>query len=645
MATNPKHLVISISLFFITSLLASISHAIDNLFDLSLKELLEMRIQVASKKEQSIQDSPGIITVITSKDLNYYGARNLHDAMRLVPAIQQMYPQFTHRSSVAIRGQAAGALDKYFLILLNGKPLRDPIFYGINAPIYEGIPLELIERLEIIRGPGSVIYGSNAFAGVMDIITKSPEDMPDNKVSQRLGSFGTSISEVYLNTVLNEQSNITAAFRNYDSDGWDLEFTDTGSNQDSFKNKNTSWGGFIEYKYEGFTANLFKAEVIEVATLSSGLISDVTERPNDKNFYSLSYDTEINNRWSLVTSFSENTSTVAGSTEYDANDSVLEIITQADLTDTHFDFGISLRQNRLVEPNGNEASNIYYKSFFAQSDFVLENNYRFISGIQVSTKKDSDIQYAPRLSLMGELDEHYRMKIMYGRAYSSPTGVELSLNIPGLFFGDEDLEPTIIDNIDLQLSYQSADTYSAINVFFSRQDKSIGLVEITDGSPLPKKFENLNSVDHIGFELEGRVAINSAMQFNGSYSFQTSQDSTGADNSSLLSEQMLKTGIIYGNKSGFNASLFNVYHTKPKNRTTIVNSFNPQEKAYSHLTININYILENAFMTDNDLALNLFIDNALNKDAVFLPDPTLSNLNTMPKVAGRAYYMAMTYSF
>jgi len=141
------------------------------------------------------------------------------------------------------------------------------------------------------------------------------------------------------------------------------------------------------------------------------------------------------------------------------------------------------------------------------------------------------------------------------------------------------------------------------------------------------------------------VAINSAMQFNGSYSFQTSQDSTGADNSSLLSEQMLKTGIIYGNKSGFNASLFNVYHTKPKNRTTIVNSFNPQEKAYSHLTININYILENAFMTDNDLALNLFIDNALNKDAVFLPDPTLSNLNTMPKVAGRAYYMAMTYSF
>ena len=620
--------------------------ATEDIYNMSLTQLMDMtfKTQIASGREQMILDSPGIITVITAKELNSYGARNLHDAMRLIPAFQQIYPQLTHRNAVAIRGQVARALDKYFLILLNGKPLRDPILYGINAPLYEGIPLELIDRLEIIRGPGSVIYGSNAFTGVMDIITKKPKDKPVNVVAMRTGSFGTKINEVFLNTEISEQLSIVAALRKHDSDGWKLEFIDPSGSQNYFYNKNHSWGGFLELNYKDFSVNYFKAKVEERATLSSGLIADVTMRPSDREFYSFDYHYDINQGWDGKIRLSRNTSTIAASTDYDGDDTVLEITSHGIYKGSNLDFGIKLRRSVLIDAKKTKVSNVYHKSIFAQLDTELTDIYKLIVGLQVVDPQKSAIQYAPRISLIGALSDNYNIKLIYGRAYSSPTGIEFSLDLPGLFSGNPDLVPTTNDNYDFQISHQQKNYFTAVNLFYSEVKNSINLVEITPGQALPKQFQNLQSEKVKGFEIEGKFNYSPVIQLSASYSYQTSTDSNGQKNAKLLSNYMLKTGVIYDNLENFSLSLFNVYHSKPGNRQPIRNEFNPEEKPYSHLTLNMNYIIKN-ISADNDLTLNFYIDNMINNDAIFMADATLSNLNTMPKVAERSYYLGAKLDF
>jgi len=616
-----------------------------DLFDLSLEELSSLRVSIASKRDEAVHNAPGVITVITAKELNRYGARNLHDAMRLIPAIQRIYPQFTHRNSVSVRGISSGALDKYLLTLLNGKPLRDPILSGVNAPVYEGIPLELIERIEIIRGPGSVIYGSNAFAGVMDIITKEAGVQLRNTLNLRRGSSATDIQELFLNKKFDNGLGVVAALRGHASDGWALEFTDTGGNKDTFNNDNDAGGGFLELSYGGFSASLFKADVEERATLSNGLIADATPRASDKLFYSLEYKADINAVWSLQADYSINRATVAATTEYDAEDSVYEVISHAQYTATSLDLGARVRRNKLVTPAGGTASDVFYHSVFAQLSSNITDALKVIVGLQAVDPDSSEIQYAPRLSFIAEFDQHYHAKLMYGRAYSSPTGVEFSLDLPGLFSGNTALVPTTIDNYDLQLSYNDDELFAAFNVFYSDIKNTIELVEVTPGQALPKQFQNVPSEHHRGFELELKYNYSPDLQFLSSYSYQTSNDLNGRKDTKLLSNTLLKAGFSYNIAEPISLSVFNVYRSQPNNREPLVNEFNEPEASYSHLTINLNYQLPAFSRNDSSLSLNVFVDNALNSDAIFMPDPTLSNLNTMPKVAGRAYYLGLKLNF
>jgi outer membrane receptor for ferrienterochelin and colicin len=620
---------------------------------MSLKALMDIKVQVASKRDQDVLEAPGIITVISSAELKGYGGRNLHDVMRLVPALQQVYPQFIHRNSVAIRGQATPSLDKNFLILLNGKPMRDPIFYGVNAPLYEGIPLELIDRLEIIRGPGSVIYGSNAFSGVMDIITKDADNYSENILQSRIGSFGTRINEAVMSShFLADKGNFTAAVRTHDSDGWQLKFTDSGGNQDSFKNENHAWSGFLELNYLDFNMSLFKAEVEEVQTLSNGLIADVEGRKSDRDYFALGYQHEFSPHWSSKIDLSSNSSNIAASQQYDARDTSLELMAHGDYESFDFDLGLRYRRNTLIDPSGTKVSEVDYQSAFFQLSSQLDDSNKLITGIQVIDPEVSDLQYAPRISLISRYDQNISSKLMISRAYNSPTGVEFSIFVPNpagsgpdLFVGNPDLVPTTLDNYDLQIAYSGDQVSAALNIFYSIIENPIGLVEVNEGVVFPKTYDNLASEEHQGLELEGKLDLTSNLHFSGSYSYQTSKDSDGIRDNKLLSNHLIKTGFIYKRDEVFTFSLFNTYHSDPGNRESVANEFNHKESAYSHLTINSNYKIKHLFHQGIQLELNLYIDNALNDKAVMLADPILTSVNTQPKISERSYYAGLSLLF
>lgn len=144
---------------------------------------LEVTISTASK--QSITKAPAVVTVITAEDIKATGATNIVDALEGVPGIHIRTNQFAFRPFVQFRGANASQT----LLMVNGAPMSD-LMWGFGI-FWKGLPTSMIERVEIIRGPGSALFGADASAGVVNIITKTAGKIDRSEIGVRTGSFNT----------------------------------------------------------------------------------------------------------------------------------------------------------------------------------------------------------------------------------------------------------------------------------------------------------------------------------------------------------------------------------------------------------------------------------------------------------------------
>ena len=155
----------------------------DDLFGLSLEELLDIEISISSFHKLPIKDLPASVAVITKNELRNSGATNLVDALKQVPGINIRHTQFANRPLIHFRGAQVNKT----LIMVNGIVMKDLVWrYDL---FWKGLPVSIIERIEIIRGPGSALYGADAFAGVINVITKSAAATTENEVGMTVGSF------------------------------------------------------------------------------------------------------------------------------------------------------------------------------------------------------------------------------------------------------------------------------------------------------------------------------------------------------------------------------------------------------------------------------------------------------------------------
>jgi outer membrane cobalamin receptor len=156
---------------------------IKQLDDLNFDQLLDIDLmQVASKKPLSKKDVPGVVTLIKREEIQNSGARDLIDVLRLVPGIEfggdvQGVIGFGARGHWANEGKS--------LVMIDGLQINEFLF--ATVPIANRFPLDQIERIEIIRGPGSSFYGGFAELTVINIITRAPQDV--NGISAS-GTFG-----------------------------------------------------------------------------------------------------------------------------------------------------------------------------------------------------------------------------------------------------------------------------------------------------------------------------------------------------------------------------------------------------------------------------------------------------------------------
>jgi iron complex outermembrane receptor protein len=187
----------------------------------SLEELLNVEIiSTASKFSQEVTHAPASITIITADEIRYYGHRTLADVLRTVRGLYTSYDR--NYSYIGVRGfSQPGDYNTRVLLLVDGHRLNDAVYD--QAPIGTDFPIDvsLIERVEIIRGPGSSLYGTSAFFGVINVITRNGADRRGLQATVEGGSLGTGRGQVSFGRLFDGSMSLLVSGQGYHSSGSD----------------------------------------------------------------------------------------------------------------------------------------------------------------------------------------------------------------------------------------------------------------------------------------------------------------------------------------------------------------------------------------------------------------------------------------
>lgn len=164
-----------------------------SLKQLSLEQLANVEVTTASKEPEQIWRTPAAVYVLTQDDIRTSGATSIPDALRLVPGVEVAQVDSDHWS-VAIRGFGS-ALQRRLLVLIDGRSVYTPLYAGVYWQV-QATPLEDIDRIEVIRGPGGTIWGANAVDGIINIITKNARDTQGTITSLGGGNADNGMSTI-----------------------------------------------------------------------------------------------------------------------------------------------------------------------------------------------------------------------------------------------------------------------------------------------------------------------------------------------------------------------------------------------------------------------------------------------------------------
>ncbi|HHW78335.1 MAG TPA: TonB-dependent receptor plug domain-containing protein [Xanthomonadaceae bacterium] len=168
------------------------AHATD-LTRFSIEELMNIEVISAAKLAQPLQDAAAAVFVITADDIRRSGATSVPEALRLAPGVEAARID-SSRWSVTIRG-FSGRFANKLLVLIDGRSIYTPLFSGVHWEVQD-LPLDDIERIEVIRGPGGSLWGANAVNGIINIITKHPRDTQGGLMTLTAGDEERAIAGV-----------------------------------------------------------------------------------------------------------------------------------------------------------------------------------------------------------------------------------------------------------------------------------------------------------------------------------------------------------------------------------------------------------------------------------------------------------------
>jgi len=407
----------------------------------SLEDLMNIRVTSVSKKEQKLSKAGAAVFVITQEDIRRSGATNIPDLLRMVPGVE--VAQIDASSwAISIRGFN----DRYannVLVLIDGRTVYSPDFGGVEWD-EQDVPLEDIDRIEVIRGPGGTVWGANAVNGVINITTKSARATKGGLVTAAggtqeaasgLAQYGGSLGADGAYRIFGRYSNVGSnAFPNGSNagDGWHLSHggfrTDwTLSPQDSLT-------------VQGDMLGTAGSETLTTLFSNTPLLGERTlDAPNSVN------SANILSRWTHTFS---NGSDVSVQTYYDRDDRKLwgirDILDTVDL-DVQYHLKLGTRHDivwgggyRFTKDGSTPGYAItllpfyptdYLANIFFQDEIALGHSLSLTVGSKLEHNTYTGFEYEPSAQLVWAATARQTLWLSGARAIRQPARFDRAISI------------------------------------------------------------------------------------------------------------------------------------------------------------------------------------------------------------------------
>lgn len=621
---------------------------IDRLLDLSLEELLKIKVVTASKKEEAIQDAPGVMTVVTSQEIRAFGARNLKDVLLRIPNFFIFDSYSYSATGNTFRAGATQHVNNHVLYLINGRPLRESQNGGRQTDLNLLFPLNAIERIEVVRGPGSALYGSNAFSGTINIITKESSDEATAKVavsggSHRYGSLTASLQ------VKGERGAYVNAYANLlDEGGATVSAYDSLSQQGELAFSRDGYFSRLEAGYSGFSVEAMKSE-LKVPNMSGPFSwENLDDWTHSRSYLNLGYLHEFNPDWDLSLNYTLNQMDMAiklpTALVYQSDGYLFELTARGRLSDAS-ELVVGAVQDHIKGDLAIRGGNYHTvrNSLYAQFDHRLAEKTKVTLGAQWNKPEEQPSAFSPRVALVHQFNENWAAKALYAEAFRSAFGTEMWFE-SSFLQGDPDLKPETVKTTELQLTYTAPSWTLATTLYHSKTDNLI-LRQRIDTTTY---YINLNeSIGHNGIELEGRWQVTPNLQFQGNASYQQTDGSAEYGELVIGSDQMVKMGLAYQTDSGVTASLWHNYLGAVNKLEAISGSsvavVNPAATSIHLLSFNLSANLGQLTQLSalKSSQLSVYANNLLDEQ-IWFPEMAQKSVNTYPQSYAQGLYLKLS---
>jgi outer membrane receptor for ferrienterochelin and colicins len=533
----------------------------DDLNQKSLEDLMSIEVASvysASKYSQKVTEAPSSVSIVTAEQIQLHGYRTLAE---ILSSVRGFYVSSDRNYTfVGVRGFARpGDYNTRILLLIDGHRINDNIYdqglLGRELPV----DVDLIERVEVVRGSSSSLYGTSAFFAVINVITKRGRDVKGFEVSTDVASFGSYNARLSYGKKLSENSEVLLSGSYYDSKGqrrlYFKEFDAPATNNGIAENLDDEKTGsvFANLSFREFTLHgTYGSRERGVSTASFGTVfNDRRTRTTDRRGYlDLQYDHTFSNQVGLLARASYDSYAYNGTYLFDYSDNSTPQLAfnqdsargrwlsgELQLTKTMrkhrltlgTEFRDNLRQDQLnydvkvEEPYMDDRRKSKNFALFLQDEFRIGENLTLSAGARYDHHSVFGGTAKPRVALIYHPATKTTVKLLYGEAYRAPNNFELYYGSGISYKKSPNLKPETIRTSELVFEKYLGDhlrlsasgyVYQINGLISQRTDPADGLIHfLNEGRVASRGIE---------FEMEGKSA--GGFEGNVAYTLQQTRD-------------------------------------------------------------------------------------------------------------------------
>ncbi len=521
---------------------------ISKLREMSIDELMNIEIELATKKSQTINEAPAIVSVITEQQIKESGYQTVGEALNRIAGLDLLHDQYQY--NLGLRGISGGmrAWSRIVKIMIDGQPTA----YRPSSENFLGeelIPIDVVKKIEVIRGPASALYGANAYLGAINIITRNGSEGKWGEISgrlknaQNLNDYGS--STVFGGKLNNLDFIAAGTFSRSDKSG-SLPVnvpgsTIYGSDDKSENDISRPLSLFAKLKYEtkeiGKLGLHFSYQLMDsYAEFQDWGILTHNNRISIANYfvsgkYARKFTEDFSSTFSINFSKGEPTSNEKLDTDTDNSDWItrdvgykgFDVMTEfmysfkeRNTFTIGFDYttdtqNLQTHYLNTIDLGGLPQQGIEYGNekfnntgFYSQMILYPVTSLGLTAGLRFDKHNIYEDVFNYRLAGVYQLTDKVYSKILFGTSFKAPSSVQLFSNyiIPGGVIGNPELKPEKAKTVELALGAQLTKNVNFnINGFYNMIEDKVELL-LPAGNVSNVTPENIAEIASAGVESE-----------------------------------------------------------------------------------------------------------------------------------------------